>query len=98
MNSFKVMDLFQIPGRGVVVITDKTFEELPRGLGFNIGEPVEIHREGQMVLQTRVVGIEHCDPWSPKRPFAFLLPPEVLKNDIQPGSEIRFPPKAQRPE
>lgn len=93
MNCFKVMDLFQIPGRSVVVITDKTFEELSRGLVFNIEDTVEIHWEGQMVLQSRIAGLEHCNPWSPKRPFAFLLPDEVEKMTFNWVQKSVSPPK-----
>jgi hypothetical protein len=88
MHAFNVIELFQIGGRGVVVVTDKTYEALPRRIALKIGDEVEFRQEGQIVLKTFVAGIEHCDPWTPKHHFAFLLPPDVMKQDIPVGSEI----------
>jgi hypothetical protein len=84
----KVIDTFDIKGRGVVVITDTTYEQLPRELTLKIGDPVEIRMDGEVVLRTKIVGIEHCDPWSPKHTFAFLLPRDVSKADVPIGSQV----------
>ena len=88
MHAFNVMELFQISGRGVVVITDKTYEALPSKLALKIGDTVEFRQDGRTVLQSTVAGIELCSPWSPKRPFAFLLPSAVTKQDVPVGAEI----------
>ena len=84
----KVLDTFDIKGRGIVVVTDTTWEQLPRDLKFKIGDPVELRMGGVVVLQTRIAGIEHCDPWSPAHLFGFLLPRDVSKADVPVGSEV----------
>lgn len=88
MHAFKVVDLFQIAGRGVVVETDKTFETFPQNLRLKIGDQIEIRQKGVVLLITRIAGFEHSDPWSPKHPFCFLLPVEISKQAIPVGAEI----------
>src|SRR4051794_9747187 len=88
MHAFNVKELFQIAGRGVVVVTDKTYEALPNTLALKIGDPVEFRQTGRIVLKTFVAGIEHFDPWSPKHSFAFSLPSVVTKQDVSVGAEI----------
>jgi hypothetical protein len=82
-----VADTFEIRGRGLVVATDTPCERLPRNLKLRIGDPVEF-RCGGRVLRSVVVGIEHCDPWTPKQLFAFLLPHDVVKADVPIGAEV----------
>jgi hypothetical protein len=82
-----VADTFEIRGRGLVVATDRPYERLPRDLKLKIGDPVEFRSSGR-VFRSRVVGIEHWDPWTPKQLFAFLLPREVVKADVQIGAEV----------
>jgi len=84
----KVFDTFDIKGRGLVVATDTTYEQLPRELKLKIGDPVEFRIGGEVVMRSRIVGIEHCDPWSPKHTFAFLVPRDVSKADVPIGSEV----------
>lgn len=88
MHAFNVKELFQITGRGVVVVTDKTYETLPNTLALKIGDPIEFRQRGRIVFRTFVAGIEHFDPWSPKHSFAFLLPSEVTKQHVSVGAEI----------
>jgi hypothetical protein len=82
-----VADTFEIRGRGLVVATDTPYEPLPRDLKLKVGDPIEF-RSGGRVFRSRVVGIEHCDPWTPKQLFAFLVPREVVKADVQVGAEV----------
>jgi hypothetical protein len=82
-----VANTFEIRGRGLVVATDTPYERLPRDLKLKIGDPVEF-RSGGRVFRARVVGIEHCDLWTPKQLFAFLLPHDVVKADVQVGAEV----------
>lgn len=84
----KVFDTFEIKGRGIVVATDTTYEQLPRELKLRVGDPVELRIGGAVVLQTKIVGIEHCDPWSPTHTFGFLLPRDLSKADVPIGSEV----------
>jgi len=86
-HAFDVSDLFQTSGRGVVVVTDKTYEAMPRTLALKIGDPIEFRQAGRIVLETIVAGIE-LGRWSPKRPFAFLLPFAVAMQDVPVSAEI----------
>lgn len=82
-----VAETFEIRGRGLVVATDTTYERLPRDLKLKIGDPVEFRSDGR-VFHSRVMGIEHCDPWTPRQLFAILLPREVTKADVLIGAAI----------
>ncbi|HWG42734.1 MAG TPA: hypothetical protein VN688_08105 [Gemmataceae bacterium] len=83
-----VADTFDINGRGVVVATDTTYEQLPRNLKFKIGDPIELRRNDVVLLRTSVAGIEHCSPWTPKQLFGFLLPRDVSKEAVPMGAEV----------
>jgi hypothetical protein len=83
----RVTNTFELKGRGVVVSTHTTYEELPPDLKLRIGDSVEL-RSDFGVLRTKVTGIAHCDPWTPKLPFDFLLPPDVRKEDAPIGAEV----------
>jgi hypothetical protein len=85
---FKVQDLFELAGRGLVVVVDATYEMLPDDLHIKIGTTIRISRAAQEGLIVRVVGLEHCDPWTPARSFAFLLPGTIAKSEIPIGSEV----------
>jgi hypothetical protein len=87
----KVTALFEVHGRGVVAITDKTYETLPQGLKLKTGAVIEFRGQGCKPMRTTIVGIEHCDPWSPKHDFAFLLPREVRKSDVPLEAEVWLP-------
>lgn len=82
-----VADTFEFRGRGLVVTTDTPIERLPRDPKIKTGDLVEFRGAGR-IFRSRIVGIEFCDPWSPLRPFAFLLPPLVNKGDVPLGAEI----------
>jgi hypothetical protein len=84
----RVSDTFEIKGRGVVVATDTTYERLPRELRLKIGDRIELRSGGVVVLRTKVVGMEHCDPWTPQQTFGFLLPREVSRNSVPVGAEV----------
>jgi hypothetical protein len=88
MRIGKVDELFDIRGRGVVVVTDVTNAQLPKDLRLKVGDPVEFRVGGQPALRSITAGIEHCDPWSPQRPFAFVLPADVAKEMVPAGSEV----------
>ena len=88
MHAFNVVELFNIKGRGVVVATDKTSESLSSQTTVKIGDEVEFRRDGRIILKTRIIGIEHFDPWTPKQPLAFLVPPDVITGEVEIGAEI----------
>jgi hypothetical protein len=83
---FHVLELFDIPDRGVVVATDRAIRDCDFRL--KIGDEIEIRHESRPVFRTKLAGIEMCDPYSPSRPFAFLLPISVGKQDIPVGAQI----------
>ncbi|MFG0265770.1 MAG: hypothetical protein ACF8AM_11575 [Rhodopirellula sp. JB055] len=86
-HMFDVAETFDISGRGLVIATNKTFATLG-DVVVRIGDPITIRRDSADDLATSVVGIEHCDPWSPERIFAFLVPQGISKSDVPIGSQI----------
>ncbi len=84
----RVSETFDITGRGVVVAFGTTYEQLPQDVKLKIGDQVEFRTDGVVVLQSRVAGIEHCSPWTPKSIFAFLLPRTVKKQDVPIGADV----------
>jgi translation elongation factor EF-Tu-like GTPase len=86
MLLFHVQDTFEIQGRGLVVATDCAIGDCDFRL--KLGDEIEIRNELRPWLRTRITGIEFADPYSPVRPFAFLLPREVYKGDVEVGAEV----------
>jgi len=86
-HAFNVADTFDIQGRGMVVVTDKRYEDLPSWLALKVGDDVELRLEDNTV-RTKVAGIEFVNPWTPKTPFGFLLPADVQKDQVSIGCEI----------
>jgi hypothetical protein len=84
---FDVAETFDIAGRGLVIATNKTFATLD-DVVVRIGDSIAIRRSAADDLLTSVVGIEHCDPWTPERIFAFLVPDGITKSDVPIGSQI----------
>ncbi|HWG44582.1 MAG TPA: hypothetical protein VN688_17520 [Gemmataceae bacterium] len=80
-----VSDTFAIKGRGVVVATDTTYEQLPQDLKLKVGDPIELRNNGVVILRTNVAGLA---PWTPKQLFGFLLPRDVSKEDVPVGAEV----------
>lgn len=84
----KVLDTFEIRGRGLVVVTDTTHEQLPVELRLHVGDPLEFRDQNVVVLRTRAAGVEFSDPYSPRQNFGFSLPREVTKADVPIGCEV----------
>jgi hypothetical protein len=84
----KVSELFALGDRGLVVVTDTSYDQLPHNLPIRVGDPIQVSEGGRVVLTSSVLGIEHCDPWTRRRLFAFLLPGDIRTNQIPIGSEI----------
>jgi hypothetical protein len=83
----KVEELFDLSGRGLVVVTDTAYEQLPGDLAVTIGSVVEFRHAGNS-FEAEVKGIEHCDPWTERHKFAFLLSSDISKNQIPIGADI----------
>ena len=86
-HAFNVEDLFDIHGRGLVVATDRRYEDFPSWLALKVGDEIELRTEGRIV-PTQVAGIEFINPCTPKTPFVFLLPADVPKEQVPIGCEI----------
>jgi hypothetical protein len=84
----RVEELFQLSGRGIVVILDKTYEQLSPDLKLKIGNPIAFREGDSVVLESIIKGIEICDPWAPNQKFAFLLPPDIRKEFVPINSEV----------
>lgn len=83
-----VAETFTLGTRGLVVETDRMFSQLPSELRLKVGDSVVFRIGEREVLRTPIAGIEHCDPWSPQRPFCFLLPPTVNRDSVVLGAEV----------
>lgn len=86
VHLFNVDELFDIEGRGVVVVTDLTYETVAASL--RIGDRICIKGSSGDSLITSIAGIEHFDPSAPRQRFSFLLPLDVRKEDIPIGSSV----------
>jgi hypothetical protein len=83
-----VQETFQIAERGIVIALDVTWDTLPDGLILKIGEEIEMRNPDGVSVRTTVAGIEHADPWTPRRTFAFLLPKDFSRDRLQLGAEV----------
>lgn len=86
-HAFNVAETFVLQNRGVVVATDKRYEELPKEFTLKVGDDVQLRSDGNTV-RTSIAGIEIVNPWTPQTPFAFLLPADVPKEQVTIGCEI----------
>jgi hypothetical protein len=83
-----VEELFELSLRGLIVVLDTPIDHLPDDLKLRIGDPVEFRSAAGSVLKSTIAGIEHADPWTPKRKFAFLLQIGITKEQIPIGAEV----------
>ena len=84
----KSLNSHPIRGRGLVVESDRTYETLDPEMKLRIGDAIEFRHPGRASIRSRVIGIEHLNPWSPRQPFVFLLPMEISQDQIAVGSEV----------
>ena len=88
MRIGRVTELFDLSGRGVVVVLETPISQLPSGLTLRIGDPIEFRDGDTVMLESRVAGIEHCDPSTARTLFAFLLPRGVTQDSVAIGSDV----------
>jgi hypothetical protein len=88
MRIGRVAELFQIPGRGVTVITDTSWGDLPVDLRLKIGDPIEIRTGDSAIFRTVVAGIERFSPYTTRTKFSILLPQDVCKDSVPIDSEL----------
>jgi len=85
---FRISDTFQISGRGLVIATDVIINEAKvKGINLKIGDTIELCRPNGTHINTTIAGIEFACPVDPKHFLAFLLPSNVLKEDVPAGTE-----------
>jgi hypothetical protein len=84
---FNVEAVFEIEDRGIVVVSDQTYETIPPDRHIRIGDLVRIQRTDDAGLVTKVIGIEHFNPLTRKHPVAFLIS-NVSKDDVPTGAEV----------
>ncbi|MDC0936048.1 hypothetical protein OAS39_07160 [Pirellulales bacterium] len=73
---------------GLVVILDTPIGQLPHELHLKIGDRIGFRVDGVTVGTANVAGIEHCDPYTPKRLFSFLISEQVTKVEVPIGAEV----------
>ena len=82
----KVEDVFQVPGRGCVIVP----EVPPRNadFGLRVQDSIQLRNPDGRVVNTHIVGIEMaCGPAVGCR-SAFLLPACITTRDVPNGTEI----------
>jgi hypothetical protein len=85
---FNVSDSFHLRGRGLVVVADETYETLDPSITLKVGDSLSIRHVASTPFTVTVLGIEHCDPWSPKQELAFLLNGDLTRELVPHGAEV----------
>ena len=80
-----VDELFDLK-HGLVVVVDQPIAQIP--IPVRIGDAVEFRTTSGTALASSVRGIEHANPWTEKRFFAFLLPREIVRSEVPLRSEV----------
>ena len=84
----KVQEAFQFAGVGIDVVLDVTYEQLPENLKLKIGDEIELRSSVGVSVRSRIAGIEHANPWTPRRLFPFKLPSSFDRDQLQLGAEV----------
>jgi|KBSMisStaDraftv2_1062788.scaffolds.fasta_scaffold650157_1 hypothetical protein len=86
---FKVEDVFDLAGRGCVLVP-----AIPEGLDFRVRpkDQIQLRTPCGRLLETHIDAIELVKPLDggPCR-MAIMLPRELVKEDVPPGTEVWFP-------
>jgi len=85
---FKVEDVFDISGRGCVIVP-----AIPAGLDFRIRakDPIELRTPGGRVLETHIASIELAKPQDGSGcRMVIMLPRGIDKGDVPTGTEVWF--------
>jgi len=76
------VESIQVSGRGTVVVPDFFGEALVR-----VGSPIQLRIPGGKVSYTYIASAEWVSALEGER-LAFLLPPDIAKDDVPEGTEI----------
>lgn len=84
---FKVEDVFDISGRGCVIVP-----AIPEGLDFRIraNDQIELRTPKGGILQTYIASIELAKPQVGPCRMAITLPRAIAKQDVPTGTEVWF--------
>ncbi len=85
-----VTDVFDLSGRGVVVIPGFPHDHPDRELRLRIGDTLEVRASGQAPVKTEIRGIEMGGPIG-SRFTPLLLGLEITKAMVPLGSELWIP-------
>jgi hypothetical protein len=80
-----VVGLFGLK-HGLVVVMDQRTDQLTAPV--RVDDAIEFRPPNGAALMSSVRGIEHADPWTAKRFFAFLLPADIVRGEVPLGSEV----------
>jgi hypothetical protein len=83
---FHARELFDLRGRGVVIISDRPFADC--NFKLKVGDTIEFRTPEGSMFRTTIADIEICDPFDPHREFALLLPRQISKDMVPLGAEI----------
>jgi hypothetical protein len=81
---YRVADVFDIPGRGVIATPGIP----PETQGIRDGQRLELRRPDRSVVETHIASLLLVDPYDSQRPIQFLFSPEIRVQDIPIGTEV----------
>ena len=81
---FKIQETFQLEKIGLAVAVDIKFKDAR----LKIGDEIELRPLDDTPSITAVAGIPMFNPYDPERPFSFLLPKGINKQDVPIGTEV----------
>lgn len=83
---FRVVDTFQIQGRGLVVGTDTPIRNIPFVL--RAGSRIEYRRPDCTSMASTIKGLEFSSPFNPNQPYGYLAANGITKADLPLGTEV----------
>ena len=84
----KVEDVFEIEGRGCVLVPGIS-DSVPKDFVVRFGDLIELRKADGSVVRTHIYGIEILDGTNRRKVCTpILLPPEFTKLDIPIGTEV----------
>ncbi len=85
----KVIDVLQVSGPGVVIVTDVRHRDVI--LQLEKGLPVQFRSPDGRLIDSALEGIElFGSPFNANKPFMFVLTANTAKTDIPIGSDVSF--------
>ncbi|ADG67493.1 hypothetical protein Plim_1661 [Planctopirus limnophila DSM 3776] len=82
---FSIVELFEIPGRGLIVVTDTAIRDVPKLL---VGQKINYRKLNGDLYHSFIRGIEMISPFDSGRSFCFLAEENLTKTDLPIGTEV----------